>query len=283
MQNSDEENGDVQPAEHLLALSLDTLEWEPHELLCLKAGKIRTVRDLVTKTESELLAIPGVSGGTLKAFRDFAERLGFKLEKGRFSQSGGRKTDTFSMPYAEYSLIELLIWRAWGIRQKKRGEKLYDWRPLYNRSEVLRAGLAALTRLTDDALHRAFEGLPVLRRGRPSVEEMQRLAELDELPTHRRAPQIDYIIDKFDFEALQRTMKDLDVKWTFSSEKRPRTPTVEELVRKSEELLELAIEDGFAEEVGLLAIRRLGVLYLMFAPHHQAGTLKVRVGDEAKK
>jgi hypothetical protein len=277
---SDED--ETETAEHLLDMPIVNVEWEPHELLCLQVGKIRTIRDLVSKTESQLLGIPGVGGGTLRAFKDFAERLGFKIEKGRFFQSGGRKTDSFSMPQAEYSLIEILIWRAWAIRQQKRGEKIYDWRPLYNKSEVLRAGLAALTRLTDEELYRAFEGLPLLRRGKPSIEEMQALAELEELPVHRRAPQIDFILDRFDFNQLHLTMKALNLRWKISNEKRPRTPTASELEQKAEELLELAIEDGIAQEWGLVAIKRMGVLHLLFAPHHQAGTLKVRVGDEPK-
>lgn len=104
---------------------------------------------------------------------------------------------------------------------------------------------------------------------------MQALAELEELPSHRRGPQIDYVLGKFDFEAVSQPMKALNLCWKFPAEKRPRTPSARELAEKAEELLELAVEDGFAEEGSLLAIKRMGVLYLMFAPHHQAGTLRV--------
>lgn len=270
-----------QPADHLLDMPLESVEWEPHELLCLKAGHLRNVRDLVEKTEQQLLSIPGVGGGTLRAFKEFAERLGFKIERGRFFQSGGRKTDSFSMPLSEYSLIDLLIWRAWAIRQKMRGGQSYDYRSLYNKSEVLRAGLAALTRLSDEELHRAFEGLPQLRRGKPSIEEMQQLAELEELPVHRRAPQIDFILGRFDFNETHLAMKALNLRWKFSGKKRSRTPTPHELEEKAEELLELAIEDGTASGWGLMAIKRQGVLHLMFAPQYQAGTLNVRVRDES--
>jgi hypothetical protein len=160
------------------------------------------------------------------------------------------------------------------VRCSKIEERGYDYRHYYNKSETLRAGLAALTRLSDDELINLYEGLPLPRKGSITNEEMQARAELEELPRHRRGPQIDYVLDKFDFDGTCAAMRKLKMYWNFPGEKRPRTPTPGELSKKAEELLEIAIEDGLAEDGGLLAIKRMGVLHLIFAPQHQAGTLQ---------
>jgi hypothetical protein len=67
--------------------------------------------------------------------------------------------DSFTIPEAEYELI---------FRIKKRCMKAGVGA---NKSEVLRAGLAALDRMPDGELARQFERLPRVKTGRPPTKK----------------------------------------------------------------------------------------------------------------
>jgi hypothetical protein len=67
--------------------------------------------------------------------------------------------DSFTIPEAEYELIS---------RIKKRCMKAGV---SANKSEILRAGIAALDRMPDGELARAFESLARVKTGRPPVKK----------------------------------------------------------------------------------------------------------------
>lgn len=76
-------------------------------------------------------------------------------------QNGAGKVirDSFTIPDGEYQLIS---------RIKKRCMKVGIGA---NKSEVLRAGLAALDAMTDQDLARLFEKLPRVKTGRPPAKQ----------------------------------------------------------------------------------------------------------------
>jgi hypothetical protein len=63
--------------------------------------------------------------------------------------------DSFTMPQADFDLIAALKERALGFKRPTK------------KSELLRAGLQALTSLNDAALQAALNALPPLKPGRP--------------------------------------------------------------------------------------------------------------------
>ncbi|MBP8145582.1 MAG: hypothetical protein KAY56_09610 [Inhella sp.] len=63
--------------------------------------------------------------------------------------------DSFTMPQADFDLVHLLKERALGFRRPTK------------KSELLRAGLQALTRLDAKALQAVLDALPALKAGRP--------------------------------------------------------------------------------------------------------------------
>src|SRR5215471_19008446 len=66
--------------------------------------------------------------------------------------------DSFTMPKSEYVAIDALKTRALGLgRQAKK-------------SEILRAGLQALTSMSDRSLTNALNAVPTLKTGRPRGE-----------------------------------------------------------------------------------------------------------------
>ncbi len=83
--------------------------------------------------------------------------------------------DSFTMPKQEYAAIETLKARALtaGVAVKK--------------SELLRAGLMALTALTDAGFKQALAAVPTLKTGRPAAAETDRPAhEPKPSPTAKR-------------------------------------------------------------------------------------------------
>jgi hypothetical protein len=66
--------------------------------------------------------------------------------------------DSFTMPQPDFDLIAALKKRALGVGHAAK------------KSELLRAGLHALTRLDDKALSAALDGLTKLKTGRPRKE-----------------------------------------------------------------------------------------------------------------
>nr|WP_290874579.1 hypothetical protein [Aquabacterium sp.] len=67
--------------------------------------------------------------------------------------------DSFTMPAAEFAQVAELKARALGFQRETR------------KSELLRAGLAVLTKLSDAQLKQALLALPPLKAGRPKKDE----------------------------------------------------------------------------------------------------------------
>ncbi|MEO7760798.1 MAG: hypothetical protein ABIS68_02675 [Casimicrobiaceae bacterium] len=94
-----------------------------------------------------------------------AEKKGKKPEAGKSVESGATQPkkkqvrDSFTMPAADYSLIAMLKARslAAGIAVKK--------------SELLRAGLVALSVMPPARLFEVIEGLPKVKTGRPEKKK----------------------------------------------------------------------------------------------------------------
>jgi hypothetical protein len=84
--------------------------------------------------------------------------------------------DSFTMPKQEYAAIESLKARslAAGIAVKK--------------SELLRAGLMALTALNDAALKQALAAVPTLKTGRPATSEAANKAQETPDTPHESKP-----------------------------------------------------------------------------------------------
>ena len=76
--------------------------------------------------------------------------------------------DSFTMPRAEYQLIELLKQRA-----AARGHKV-------KKSELLRAGILALAGMSDARLFAAIAAVPVVDTGRPSAQAAAAAAASEE-------------------------------------------------------------------------------------------------------
>jgi hypothetical protein len=67
--------------------------------------------------------------------------------------------DSFTIPKTEYVLLEALKLRAANLARPTK------------KSEVLRAGIAALNAMTDKAFIAALDRVPSLKTGRPKAEE----------------------------------------------------------------------------------------------------------------
>jgi hypothetical protein len=67
--------------------------------------------------------------------------------------------DSFTIPKTEYVLLEALKLRAANLARPTK------------KSEVLRAGIAALNTMTDKAFIAALDRVPSLKTGRPKAEE----------------------------------------------------------------------------------------------------------------
>lgn len=78
--------------------------------------------------------------------------------------------DSFTIPKDEYAAIEALKIRAMtqGLAIKK--------------SELLRAGLMALTGMSDAKLKAALVAVPTLKTGRPSAQEVAEAAQAQAMP-----------------------------------------------------------------------------------------------------
>ncbi|CAN5412020.1 hypothetical protein BH11PSE9_BH11PSE9_19550 [soil metagenome] len=63
--------------------------------------------------------------------------------------------DSFTIPKAEYAVLDALKLRAANLKRPTK------------KSEVLRAGIGALAKLSDKAFLAALESVPVLKTGRP--------------------------------------------------------------------------------------------------------------------
>ncbi|HUP07575.1 MAG TPA: hypothetical protein VMU47_10515 [Caldimonas sp.] len=70
--------------------------------------------------------------------------------------------DSFTIPKDEYAVLEGLKLRAANLRRPTK------------KSELLRAGIASLSGLADEAFLRALERIPSLKTGRPKAEESRR-------------------------------------------------------------------------------------------------------------
>lgn len=75
--------------------------------------------------------------------------------------------DSFTMPKAEYELLAQL---------KQRGTVLHRH---VKKSELLRAGIAALAALPDEAFLTALDRVPSLKTGRPKAEQAEQGKEAD--------------------------------------------------------------------------------------------------------
>ncbi len=67
--------------------------------------------------------------------------------------------DSFTIPRDEYTAIEALK-----VRLARLGR-------VSKKSEILRAGLKVLTGLSDDALQKALQAVPLIKTGRPKTKE----------------------------------------------------------------------------------------------------------------
>ena len=69
--------------------------------------------------------------------------------------------DSFTIPKDEYAAIETLKQRCAALAQPVK------------KSELLRAGLKALTGMSDAALRKAVQAVPSIKTGRPKAEQAQ--------------------------------------------------------------------------------------------------------------
>lgn len=265
-----------------LDLPLAEFRWDEHTWRCIQRGRLRTVRDVVTRTEAQLLGIKGVGGATLQNFREFAESVGYVLEKGRASSSGRPELVAVNLPPAEGVEINTVAWRF--VKHQLRRD---DGRRVRfpNRSEVMRAGLSALAGMPAADLERVFAEVPELKRGRLSDAEADMRAKVARRKSDRRFALIDYVLSKFDFEGLAAMLARLDWKWempTIGNKTVRRVPTAADLERVAEELLERATggEDEVAHQ-GLYVNNIDGGLRLMFVIGFQdAGEVAPEVKEQ---
>ena len=73
--------------------------------------------------------------------------------------------DSFCMPKDEYAAIDVLKTRAMGLSVSVK------------KSELLRAGLVALSRMSDAVLQKTLAAVPTIKTGRPSAEEAAAVAD----------------------------------------------------------------------------------------------------------
>src|SRR3954462_5411554 len=67
--------------------------------------------------------------------------------------------DSFTIPKSEYQLLEALKLRAAGLKRPTK------------KSEILRAGIAALSAMADKPLLAALNSVPSLKTGRPKADD----------------------------------------------------------------------------------------------------------------
>jgi len=67
--------------------------------------------------------------------------------------------DSFTIPKSEYQLLDALKLRAAGLKRPTK------------KSEILRAGIAALNAMADKALLAALNSVPSLKTGRPKADD----------------------------------------------------------------------------------------------------------------
>ncbi|WP_353957269.1 hypothetical protein [Pelomonas sp. SE-A7] len=84
--------------------------------------------------------------------------------------------DSFTMPKGEYEVIDLLKQRLTGLGRTAK------------KSELLRAGIAALQGLADKALLKALEAVPSLKTGRPKAEPVAEAKPADQKPVKPAKP-----------------------------------------------------------------------------------------------
>jgi hypothetical protein len=78
-----------------------------------------------------------------------------KVERAEKAPKAKLVRDSFTMPAAEFALIAQLKSLALGLQRPTK------------KSELLRAGLQALSTLSASELKKALDGLPTLKAGRP--------------------------------------------------------------------------------------------------------------------
>ena len=69
--------------------------------------------------------------------------------------------DSFCMPKDEYTAIDVLKTRAMGLSVSVK------------KSELLRAGLVALSRMSDAVFHKTLAAVPTIKTGRPSADKAE--------------------------------------------------------------------------------------------------------------
>lgn len=69
--------------------------------------------------------------------------------------------DSFCMPKDEYAAIDVLKTRAMGLSVSVK------------KSELLRAGLVALSRMSDAVFHKTLAAVPTIKTGRPSADKAE--------------------------------------------------------------------------------------------------------------
>jgi Arc/MetJ-type ribon-helix-helix transcriptional regulator len=150
-----------------LDLSLTEFKWDARTARCIRRGRLRTVRDVVTRSEAQLGLIKGVGRTTLQRFREFAEGIGYVLEKGRAAAAPGPPVlIAVNLEPVEAAEISAVTWRF--VRHQLRRDD--DGRVRFpSRSEVVRAGLVALAGMPADDLERVFADVPERKRGRPAA------------------------------------------------------------------------------------------------------------------
>lgn len=97
--------------------------------------------------------------GSKKSLKQTADAVG-QLAQAVVAEAKPKKTklvrDSFTIPKAEFAVLEDLKKRASGLAQPVR------------KSELLRAGIKALAAMKDDAFKAALTAVPVIKTGRPS-------------------------------------------------------------------------------------------------------------------
>ena len=99
-----------------------------------------------------LIQAPAKSGKPVKAVKPESSE---KIERPRKPKL---VRDSFTIPKSEYELLAALKTRAVSLHQPMK------------KSELLRAGIALLTELGDEAFLAAMQKVPALKTGRPKAE-----------------------------------------------------------------------------------------------------------------
>lgn len=117
-----------------------------------KSAKKEAVKSATTKSKGPAAATAPASRATEPSARTAASKEG-KVKKPKLVR------DSFTIPKDEYAAVEILKQRCSALAQPVK------------KSELLRAGLKALSGMSDAALRKAVQAVPSIKTGRPKAAQ----------------------------------------------------------------------------------------------------------------